>query len=277
MHWCCSLTVEKCIGARLARPDPALRYRCDHQRRKKTTARTPRLDCVGSERYHGHRVAKYWKGRVSPTYTRGRIIARDLLRAQQPVASRAGVEVRRRGRRRATGPFPSVKPSARQRDAVDRHSVLASQIVDDALEVGEADVSVLCRRRPVDRAVPLVARVVRAGGPGNVAPAGTAAPDCKDAARRSILHELVDELAEANSDHGFCVFHSPELDGHCAVGAFLLPAPEGLNGAAAAGLLREHAHDHSRRRRGLLRDAHDHSVLLRFLHRDHPHLAARLP
>ena len=79
-------------------------------------------------------------GTLESSNIRGRIIARDLARAQQPVAPRAGVEVLRRGRRRATDPLVRVEASARQRDAVDRHLVFVSQIVDDALEVGEADI-----------------------------------------------------------------------------------------------------------------------------------------
>ena len=89
--------------------------------------------------------------------------------------------------------------------------------------------------------------------------------DRENAARRISLHELVDELAEGDSDHGFSVYLSFMLDGHRAVVIFLIPAPEELDGAATfqafggPGLLRDHAHDHSRHRRGLL------------LHRDHLH------
>ena len=258
----------------------------------------------------------------------GRIVARDLLRAQQPVAPRTGVEVLRRGRRRTTGPLARVEASARQRDAVDRHLAQSSKIVrhwvlvsnvDGTLEVGEADLQgflplLLCLRpeprRLVGRTVPLVARVVRAGGPGKFPNCNfvakilsfdpfclglSPAADRESAARRISLHELVDELAEGLADHALvgvylsckCILAliSSKLDGHRAVVAFLLPAPEELEGAAAAfvgqpvehgqGLVDDAAGRAAGGGPGLLRDhAHDHSHRL-LLHWDHPHSSLR--
>ena len=52
----------------------------------------------------------------------------------------------------------------------------------------------------------------------------------------------------------------------------LVDVAAGRAARGGPGLLRDdHAHDHSRRRRGLLRDAHDHSQHRLLLHRDHLH------
>jgi len=91
-----------------------------------------------------------------------------------------------------------------------------------ALEVNEADIFALVRLHPHE-AVSLVARVIRAGGPGKFA-----APDCKNATRHAILHELVNELAEGDADV------STHLMGHRAVVVLIAVTPDELDGAAAA-------------------------------------------
>ena len=114
------LRVEKCIGARVARPDRAFRYRPD-KRRKKYTARTPRLDHVGPERHHGHRIANHWKAK-QPQHTRpnNRPRSRPCSAARRSAGRCRGPPARA-----AAGDRPTfrVEASARQRDAVDRHLV----------------------------------------------------------------------------------------------------------------------------------------------------------